>query len=221
MNLNEFYSEFNLVYNNLASNQAAGLDKYEIGVYLTKAEETLTDALYAEFEKSEEARRKLAPLVITKKPSKVQISSDSIIYPKYTTTFDKLTDIRYIIYEKVKLGNTGDRCTKNKELKVQPILHDEIDSIIDNPFKFNSRRALRLDTAEQQPYIEILTKASPVDYYQVRYVKNPEPIILEDLTGTNDYINRKQKASIGSLPEVTHRQIVEIAAKMAYQDYKN
>ena len=43
----EFYTEFNLAYNNLASNQAAGLDRVEISTYLSKAQNVLEDALYA------------------------------------------------------------------------------------------------------------------------------------------------------------------------------
>ena len=215
MDIQEFYNEFNLVYNNLASNQAPGLDKYEISVYLTKAEELYVDTLYAEFEKSEDARRKLTPIVVTAKLNPITIASDKIIYPDYTTTYEPLDNVRYIINEQVVLGNTNDRCTKNLRLKVQPILHDEIDSVISNPFKFNNRRALRLDTDN---YIEILTKAKPVSYYQIRYVKNPDPIILDDF---NEEINGINHITLeGSLPKETHRKIVEIAAKMAYNDYK-
>lgn len=215
MDIQEFYNEFNLVYNNLASNQAPGLDKYEISVYLTKAEELYVDTLYAEFEKSEDARRKLTPIVVTAKRNPITIASDKIIYPDYTTTYEPLDDVRYIINEQVVLGNTNDRCTRNLRLKVQPILHDEIDSVINNPYKFNNRRALRLDTDN---YIEILTKAKPVSYYQIRYVKNPDPIILDDFDEEINGINHITLE--GSLPKETHRKIVEIAAKMAYSDYK-
>lgn len=215
MDIQEFYNEFNLVYNNLASNQAPGLDKYEISVYLTKAEELYVDTLYAEFEKSEDARRKLTPIVVTAKLNPITIASDKIIYPDYTTTYEPLDDVRYIINEQVVLGNTNDGCTRNLRLKVQPILHDEIDNIVSNPFKFNNRRALRLDTDN---YIEILTKAKPVSYYQIRYVKNPDPIILDDF---DEEINGRNHITLeGSLPKETHRKIVEIAAKMAYSDYK-
>lgn len=215
MDIQEFYNEFNLVYNNLASNQAPGLDKYEISVYLTKAEELYVDTLYAEFEKSEDARRKLTPIVVTAKRNPIAIASDKIIYPDYTTTYEPLDDVRYIINEQVVLGNTNDRCTRNLRLKVQPILHDEIDRVVNNPYKFNNRRALRLDTDN---YIEILTKAKPVSYYQIRYVKNPDPIILDDFDEEINGINHTTLE--GSLPKETHRKIVEIAAKMAYSDYK-
>ena len=224
MNYNEFYNEFNLAYNNLASNQAAGLDRYEISVYLTKAQEALVDALYGEFEKSEEARRKLADLIETKKLSKLPkttIPVDNNIYPDYTTNYAFPNDVRYIINEQVKMNSSANECIAGKYIKVQPCLHDEIDTIINNPYRFNIRRALRLDTAyNETPYIEILSKDTNIDYYQIRYVKQPNPIILETLTG-DDYINGQQAMSLGSLPDITHRQIVEIAAKLAYNDYKN
>ena len=146
MNTDEFYNEFNLVYNNISSNQAPGLDKYEISVYLTKSQAALEDALYAEFEQSEEARRKLAPLVKTQKVDAVTIPNSNIIYPEYTTTYksDVLNDVRYIINEQVKMSNKADRCIKEKHLRVQPVSHDEIDIIVKNPFRFNIGTALRL-----------------------------------------------------------------------------
>lgn len=221
MNEKEFYSEFNLVYNNLSSNQAPGLDKYEVSVYLTKAQEIVTDSIYAEFEKSEAARRKLAKIVVTAKLNPVQIPEANIIFPEYTTTFKFLTDVRYIINEQVKMSKNAEGCIKEKMIKIQPVLHDEVNDIIDNPYRFNDHRALRLDTSyNNDNYIEILTKVKPIDYYQIRYVKNPEPIILENLTG-NDSINGQQAINLGSLPKETHRQIVEIAAKLAYADYKS
>ena len=220
MNIDEFYNEFNLVYNNISSNQAPGLDKYEISVYLTKAQAALVDALYAEFEKSEEARRKLANLVVTVKCAPISIPEAEIIYPAYTTTFKVNDNVRYIVNEQVKMSSNASMCIKEKYLKVQPIIHDEIDTIVQNPFRFNIRRALRLDTSRNgNPYIEILTKDKNIEYYQIRYVKNPDPIILDYFNEKIDGINNITLT--GSLPKETHRQIVEIAAKMAYADYKN
>ena len=220
MNIDEFYNEFNLVYNNISSNQAPGLDKYEISVYLTKAQAALVDALYAEFEKSEEARRKLANLVETKKLSKISISIDNNIYPDYTTNYVFPNDVRYIVNEQVKMNSSADECIAGKYIKVQPIIHDEVDTIVQNPFRFNIRRALRLDTSSNgNPYIEILTKDKNIEYYQIRYVKNPDPIILDYFNEKIDGINNITLT--GSLPKETHRQIVEIAAKMAYADYKS
>jgi hypothetical protein len=221
MNTDEFYNEFNLVYNNISSNQAPGLDKYEISVYLTKSQAALEDALYAEFEQSEEARRKLAPLVKTQKVDVVSIPNSNIIYPEYTTTYksDVLNDVRYIINEQVKMSNKADRCIKEKHLRVQPVSHDEIDIIVKNPFRFNIGTALRLDTSyNNNNYIEILTKDKNIEYYQIRYLKDPDPIILDDFEERIDGVNHT--VMTGSLPKETHRQIVEMAARMAYADYR-
>lgn len=225
MNTIELKSEFNLYFNNLASNMAPGLDDVEISVYLTKGQEVLEDALYGEFEKSEEARRKLAPVVDTAKLSVVTVPDAKILYPEYTTTFAPITNVRYIINEQVKMASNANTCIKGKHLKVQPISHDEIDDTIENPYKFNIRRALRLDTANNNtPYIEILTKDKHIDYYQIRYVKTPEPIMLYTSSDYTDTINGYQPLTTpreATLPDITHRQIVEIAAKLAWQDYKS
>ena len=229
MNATEFKTEFNLAYNNLASNQAPGLDEVEISIYLTKAQNILVDALYGEFEKSEEARRKLADIIVTTRCSITSVAVADILYPEYTKTYSLPNNVRYIINEQVKMSSNASTCIKSKFLKVQPILHDEIDTIIDNPFKFNIRRALRLDTASNNvPYVEILTKDKEhIEYYQIRYVKTPSPIFIYNNTQYSDTIDG-QEAPItlvdyepASLPSTTHRQIVEIAAKLAYADYKN
>ena len=239
MDYKEFKTEFNLAYNNISSNQAPGLDDVEISMYLSKAQVTLEDALYAEFEKSEEARRKLAKVVVTAKLSEVEISDDSKLYCSddskvYINTYQVPTDLRYIVNEQVKMKDDADECIKRKFIEVQPVLLDELDTIIKNPFKFNIRRALRLDASyHNQAYIEIITKQQAtdknyIDYYKIRYVKNPEPIFIYSSTDyPNDTIDGqtapttlRDGVDLGSLPKETHRQIVEIAAKMAYADYK-
>lgn len=225
MDYKEFKTEFNLAYNNISSNQAPGLDDAEISMYLSKAQVTLVDALYAEYEKSEEARRKLANLVETARLSTVTVSDANKLYPEYTTIFAEPDDLRYIVNEQVRMNNKADKCIRNTTIDIQPTLHDELDDIIKNPYRFNLHRGLRLDTSNG---IEILTKDKNIDYYQIRYIKNPEPIFIYSSSDYDDTIDGQTAPTtsqvgvdLGSLPKETHRQIVEIAAKLAYQDYKN
>jgi len=228
MDYKEFKTEFNLAYNNVSSNQAPGFDDVEISMYLSKAQVTLVDALYAEFEKSEEARRKLANLIETKRLSKADIPISNIIHPEYTTNYALPEDVRYIINEQVKMNSKASECVVSKFINIQPCSHDEINTIIKNPFRFNNKRAIRLDTSyNNNSYIEILTKDKNIEYYQIRYIKNPEPIFLYSSLDYDDTIDGKTAPTtlqdgvdLGSLPKETHRQIVEIAAKMAYADYK-
>lgn len=222
MNTTEFYNEFNLVYNNLASNQAPGLDKYEISVYLTKAQNMLIDSLYKDFEKSEEARKKLSSIVITAKLQDSMVSGDDHLYGGSKMYNLHNYDIRYVVNEKIKMSSNASMCIKEKFVDVQPVLHDEVDRIMRNPFRFNLRRALRLDVSvDGDRYHEIISKDNHIDYYQIRYIKNPHPIILEELASQGLSIDGFNDASSGELDYTLHRQIVEIAAKLAYADYKN
>lgn len=228
MNQNELFTEFNLYYNNLASNQAAGLDEVEISTYMTKAQNMIVDSIYAEYEKSEEARKKLTSLIKTAKLKPITVAADNLIYPKARCfsssldTTDTVISVRYVVNEQVKILNNIKSCVRGLQIDVQPVLHDEVDTIIKNPYRYNIRRALRLDA---DSHIEILYKEpNNIEYYQIRYVKNPDPIMLytsseytDTIEGfaplTNDY-------RLPELPDFTHRQLVELAAKLAYQDYK-
>lgn len=220
MSTEEFYNEFNLAYNNLSSNQAAGLNHYEISVYLTKAQKALVETAYGNFEKSEEYRRILANLVKTKQCSPIQVPSSSISYPEYTTCFTLPNEVKYIVNERIKMGTNADRCIRGKYIEVQPVSHDEVERLIKNPFRFTLKRAFRLDTSGSNVTIEILSKDSHVDLYIVRYIMIPEPIIIEDFSNTTDYVDGKQRLSTGSLLPEFHRKVVELAAKLAYEDYK-
>lgn len=225
MNIQELLQTFNLYYNNISSNQAAGLDHYEISKYFTKAQPIVVDSIYAEYEKSEDARRKLANLVVTTKLSVATVDEVNILYPEYTTVYTQPTNLRYIVNEQIRMNASADKCVKGKVIDIQPVLHDELDDIIKNPYRFNMHRGLRLDT---EYGIEILTKDKNIDYYQIRYIKNPEPIVIifnDAENSPNDYVDGVQfmnnNASNGSLIPELHDKLAEIAAKLAYQDYKN
>ena len=222
MDLDGFKNEFNLVYNNLASNQAAGLTSFEISVYLTKSQDALVDTLYQQFETSERVRRLLSNIVVTVEMGKLNsVSESDMLYPEYTVPFAIPTSmmLKYIVDERVKMSDSAEPCIRDKYISVKPVSHDEVDRLIENPFKFNSRKAFRLDTSKDTPYIEILSKDKHIASYKVRYIKKPTPIIIEDLIN-DENIDGYQTAMNCILDESLHRQIVEIAAKMAYQDYK-
>lgn len=220
----ELRETFNLYFNNISSNQAPGLDNFEISKYYTKAQSMLIDSLYAEYEKSEEARRKLANLVETVRLNTVTVAPADELYPEYTTVFAEPNDLRYIVNEQVRMNNKADKCIRNTVIDIQPTLHDELDDIIKNPYRFNLHRGLRLDTSNG---IEILTKDKNIDYYQIRYIKNPEPILLVNSASDEDpNVSVEGKTFVstnrsnGSLIPELHDKLAEIAARLAYQDYK-
>lgn len=46
MNTTEFSNEFDVLYNNITSNQAPGLDEYEKSVFLTRAQDDILKAYF-------------------------------------------------------------------------------------------------------------------------------------------------------------------------------
>ena len=68
MTTQEFSLEFDLMYNNISSNQAPGLSEYEKSLFLTQAQEALVLDMYSgklgsSFESTEEVTDYLSPLV--------------------------------------------------------------------------------------------------------------------------------------------------------------
>ena len=68
MTVQEFSLEFDLMYNNIMSNQAPGLSEYEKSLFLTQAQEALVLDIYSgklgsPFESTEEVTDYLSPLV--------------------------------------------------------------------------------------------------------------------------------------------------------------
>lgn len=64
----EWSTEFDILWNNIMSNQAPGLTKYEKSVFLTRAEEAVVTGIYrgtisVPFEATEEVTDYLSPLV--------------------------------------------------------------------------------------------------------------------------------------------------------------
>lgn len=221
----QMYEDFQLVYNNLASNQAAGLDIYEISMYLTKAYFAYVTQLYNQYEKSEMARKALVELVKSEWLLPYAFVNSSNVKIHDNAVFFKLPDdVLYIVYESVKMGNTDSKCMRNKVLAVIPCTHDDFHQVSSNPFRLNERNALRLDVYDKGRLSEIVAKDRHVEKYYLRYVKKPLPIILEDNFGPyghpEDKIEGLNKETVCELNTMYHADIVRSAAEMAYVDYK-
>lgn len=93
MTTQEFSREFDILYNNLASNTAPPLNEYEKSVFLTKAQSDIVLELYSgrnnlglAFESSEEVRRYLRPLI---KYNSIDFSNPSTEVQDTSTTLVK------------------------------------------------------------------------------------------------------------------------------------
>lgn len=236
----EIYDTFQLFYDNVSSNQAPGLTLQEISTYLSDAQNALVQSFYQEYEKDEAARKALVPLVRTalidaESSSGIEkIATESKFYKlpvitlrngeereasesdNDTTVITELPAVLYVLYECVR-GGTNTSCPKNQDVLIQPVTHDEFHGIYRNPFRYNSRRALRLDVSDgTYNYAEIVSKTS--GQYYMRYIERPTPILLSGGDYEIDGYNTEHEPVLDHIFDNT---IVEAAAMKAYQHYKS
>lgn len=208
----EFSIEFDILYNNISSNKAPGLNEYEKSVFLTKAQEQIVTELYSgrnttynSFEETEEQRRYLHSLITT---SSLEESTDTDDIITSNSSIYKLPEnIMFITYETAIL-------TGNKEVTVYPVSQDELSKIIKNPFRGPSNnRVLRLDLGNNS--IEVISNYD-ITKYLIRYIRKPNPIILVDLEDELS-INGVTEESVCELDSSLHRTILDRAVALALQ----
>lgn len=208
----EFSIEFDILYNNISSNKAPGLNEYEKSVFLTKAQEQIVTELYSgrnntysSFEETEELRRYLNSLVKTHSCQIPDGSPNHITSKSYSFVLPE--DLLYITYEVCK--NTSMR-----EFPVYPVSQDELSKIINNPFRGPSKhRVLRLDNGTNT--VEIISNEE-IAMYDIRYIRKPNPIILTDLEDDLS-INGISEESECELDSSLHRTILDRAVALALQ----
>lgn len=167
MTTEEFSARFDVLYNNINSEQAPGLNEYEKSVFLTKAQEEFVLSLYngrnatgLSFEVTEEVRRYLGSLIKSKRikrgyPTDVKsVEGDSDIFKisKKDDDMDGLFvlphDLYFIITEQVEYGGE-DKCIGGTLANVYPITADEYSKIKNNPFRgITKYKAVRLDVGQ-------------------------------------------------------------------------
>lgn len=218
MTVQEFSNEFDILFNNITSNQAPGLDEYEKSVFLTNAQEEVVLSLYNgknqfgdSFEKTEELRRNLSSLMHTESLTK-DISLDTIHALSTKSSFYKLPlDLWFITYECITDSD-------NNIIEVIPTTQDEYHRIRKNPFKgVNKKRALRLDY--NSTIVEVICD-SEISKYNIKYLRKPSPIILCTLEGDLTIGNTQTEATC-KLDTSLHRLILERAVQKAAMSWSN
>ena len=220
----EWSTEFDLLYQNITSNQAPGLTEYEKSVFLTREQEADVVMLYngtlsRSFEETEEITHYLSALVTTKEISDASCNANHLVSDSYV--FELPDDLLFRTLEicKVEVPGCG-----TKDMIVVPVTQDEYWRTSRNPFKrANENKVLRLTSGESSSfgsnaytaqYSEIISKY-PVVSYTVQYLKKPEPIILVDLSEEDKTINGETGPKTCALPEFLHQTILTGAVRAA------
>ena len=218
----EFSNEFDILYNNIMSNQAPGLDEYEKSVLLTQAQEDIIKSVYSgkqiseSFEMTEEVRRYLNELINTY-TTETKVKGKGLLDSSVFFSLPDNPKVWFITYESVILEDVKLGCKNNTNALVVPVTQDSFYRVYNNPFRgANNRQVLRLDN--NKDIIELISKYN-IKSYLVRYIAKPTPIILYNLDGdlTIDGINTQTECKLNP---VLHRSILERAVQLASALYK-
>jgi hypothetical protein len=208
MTLDELSVQFDIMYNNVSSNQAPGFTEYEKSVFLTQAQEAIILDLYKgvtgdSFETTEEVTRYLSSLV--KPYTTSQLTSQTALLDKKETKINLPTDVMFITYQSANING--------KDVIVTPINQDSLFNILNNPFKGpNNNRVISI--SEEGSII--LYSNSDITKYYAKYLSKPYPIILIDLANEGFTINGETDSKeVDWLPESLHNQILIRAVQMA------
>ena len=225
MTTQEFSIEFDILYNNLASNAAPPLNEYEKSVFLTKAQSDIVIELYSgrnnlglAFESSEEVREYLSKLTKSAGCWLAEGTHDGQYRVKDPSEIPSniLAIVREFLWDDDNETILG---------PVIPAASDEIAYLQQNPFRgFKStRRAFRVDEGHDvfTIWTSILVPNIDTTRYNIVYISTPEPIILDKIGDTGLTIDgvSVSKAVECKLPSQLHRMILDRAVLLAKQAY--
>ena len=213
MKLQEFDLEFDILYNNINSGKAPGINALEKSILLTQAQDFVVQNLYSRlgFENDESVMQTLSPLVTS--DTYTQENKDIVKDEKDKNRYliSKPQKISYIVYESAKIKNG---CSET-QVDVLPVKSDDFNKVYRNPFRGCTKlRVLRL---LEEDKIVIVSKYDVTDYY-VKYIRRPKNIVLEGATkfGVDGYKLTEEC----ELPSSIHRTILYKAIELAKEVWK-
>lgn len=216
----EFSNQFDVLYNNVMSNAAPGLNEYEKSVFLTKAQNELVKNYFNPkgnkfqegFDDSAKRQIDFSELITTKKINRAVVGTT---YDKRGKLYDLSTEkIMFIIQESID--------TNNGTFQVIPIRYDEYMRLMSKPYKEPLKwQAWRIITDSSSKAELIAHSKDTISSYNIRYVRFPKPIVLVDLeTEYGDLsIDGVSTVSECELNEILHEEILQRAVELAKAAY--
>lgn len=220
---NEFSREFDVLYNNITSNQAPGLDEYEKSIFLTRAQNEIVKAYFSDrsnkvqegYDKSEQRQIDFSMITVSKNYETFGTPAFSTKTNSKSVVLDK--DIMMILNEiaVVKRDNI------DTDLIVVPIDYSSYSLFLNKPFKYPLKnQAWRLfNSSPNSQAIELIVGPNDkLNKYIIRYVKKPRAIRLiefdEDLT-----IEGGNTLQSCELDPILHPDIIQRACELAKAAY--
>ena len=237
MTTKEFSDQFDVLYNNITSNQAPGLNEYEKSVFLTKAQDELVKNYFVPegnphqkgFDGNQKRQIDFSMLMRTANCTQIQQTIGTVDPRAITYTLPP--DVMYIINESVQYyREEGYEILGIRQ--VIPLTYDEYMRLMSKPYKEPVKyQAWRLITGKEStnPKVDIIITSSDKKKYLtgeegegmkyiIRYVKRPNPIVLanfEDTFGEELSIHGESNVSPCELDPAIHEEILQRAVELA------
>ena len=224
MTTQEFSNEFDVLYNNIMSNQAPGLDEYEKSVFLTKAQlEILKNYFnpkgnkYGQgFDENPKRQVDFSTLITVAKPSQYTPDGSYVKFDDRSQLYKMPQDILLMLNE---TGiNTVDGV--KRLISIIPMNYEEYARLMSKPWKQplkNQGWRLFQSTGGVDFISEVVIKYnSSLTDYKIRYVKRPKPIILANLADeySNVSIEGINTITECELDPILHPEILQRAVEL-------
>ena len=230
MTAEEFSDQFDVLYNNITSNQAPGLNEYEKSVFLTKAQNEIVknyftpnspgNVIQQGFDDSAKRQADFSCLMESKTCDSGSLPSGYSKLNKNSLIYTFPSNVFIVVNEEVKLSNPSDR-----QLQVIPLRYDEYTRLMSKPYKrpakYQAWRILNYGNysntnATTTRYAEIVIHPSEtISTYTVRYVRFPKPIIVGDLDGLKIEGKTFSDSPGCELDPILHQDILQRAVELA------
>ena len=224
MNVNEFSNEFDVLYNNIMSNAAPGLNEYEKSVLLTKAQEEIVKNYFEpagnKYGKGldDSPKRQIDFSELIKVGQGVlNTSTPTLTFDKRAKVYDLPADLFLVINEAVDT-NAGTK-------QIVPISYSDYTRLMSRPYnepvKYQAWRIIT--TSINNISVELIVNSNEtITDYKVRYIRRPAPIITTNLS--SEYgdvtINGVSTISECELNPNIHSEILQRAVELAKAAYQ-
>lgn len=220
MSTEEMNNIFDVLYNNITSNQAPGLNAYEKSVFLTKAQ----DEIWKNYFNPKSKGNNLQEGFDGNAKRQVDFSMLTTVYKKSSgwgaPLFDARSNTKSISLPTdmaMAINETVNVLRKDKDvlLQVVPIKFDEYSRLMSKPYKrplqYQAWRLINSDSANKADIV--IGPSDAISKYTLRYVRRPKPIIVSYLDGLT--IEDEGDICECELDPILHEEIIQRAVELA------
>lgn len=218
----ELSNEFDVLYNNVISNAAPGLNDYEKSVFLTKAQDELLKSHFNPKGNKygegidDSPKRQIDFSELIKVAKGIISTTPTITFDSRAVVFDLPSNL-YIIINEAVYTNTGEK-------QIIPISYAEYTRLMSKPYKepFKDQAWRIISTSSDNISTEVIVKrGETISEYIIRYIKRPAPIIVSDIFSEYELtIDGLGTISECELNPIIHPEILQRAVELAKVAYE-